>query len=315
MIPARNAAASIGRTIAAATAQDYAGPLEVVVAVAVGDGEAATRHALENTERVIVVSNPDGSAAAGLNAAVAAASGEVIVRCDAHASLPPGYVTRAVRTLLQTGAGNVGGRQVPAGDGYFSRVVALAMTHPLGAGDARYRLGGEAGPTDTVYLGVFRKSTLTELGGFDEGLDRNQDYELNWRIRQAGRTVWFDPELAVQYEPRSTPAALWQQYFDYGKWKRQVLRKHPGSMRPRQLAAPLVVIALAAATMLLFTRLSEWGALIWVGYVALLLLAAAFTALRRQAVEALTLPFALAVMHVAWGTGFLFGRQPPKKAR
>jgi glycosyltransferase involved in cell wall biosynthesis len=316
VIPALDAAGSIERSLAGATSQDYPGQLEVVVALAAGPGEDATRHAIQQTGGdVVVVPNPGRSAAAGLNAAVTAATGEVIVRCDAHAVLPPWYVTKAVETLLSTGADNVGGRQVPRGQGFFSRVVALAMTHPLGAGDARYRIGGEAGPTDTVYLGVFRKSTLVALGGFDETLDRNQDYELNWRIRQGGGTVWFDPELAVEYEPRPTPGALWRQYFDYGKWKRRMLRRHLGSVRPRQLAAPLVLIALATATVLLFTPWRMWGAAIWLGYTVLLLLAAAMTALRRQAIEALVLPFAWAVMHLAWGSGFLLGRQPSKNAR
>src|SRR5690554_1061261 len=133
-----------------------------------------------------VVDNPTGVTATGLNLAISVTTGEIIVRCDAQSELPPGYVSRAVRTMERTGADNVGGMQVPVGGSPRQRAIAAAMASPLGAGNARYRLGGEEGPTDTVYLGVFRKQTLLELGGFDESFLRTQDYELNHRIRKAG---------------------------------------------------------------------------------------------------------------------------------
>ena len=130
------------------------------------------------------------------------------------------------------------------------RAVGLAMTTPLGAGDARWRLGGPAGPVDTVYLGVFRRDALEEAGGFDAALARNQDYELNWRLRERGRTVWFDPALEVAYRPRGSLAQLARQYYDYGWWKRAMLRRHPASLRRRQLAAPLLVSGLAGSALL-----------------------------------------------------------------
>ena len=144
--------------------------------------------------------------AAGLATGIRAARAGIVARCDAHAVLSPGYLRRAVETLSRTGAANVGGRQHPVGRTFFERAVALAMTTWLGAGGARYRLGGPEGPADTVYLGVFRRDRLDAVGGVDPAMIANEDYELNWRLRERGETVWFGPALAVAYRPRGTLA-------------------------------------------------------------------------------------------------------------
>ena len=311
VIPARNAAATIGATLDAALAQDYPGPLEVVV----GDGsddDATARVIAARYPAVRRVPNPAGITSAGLNAAIAAARGQVIVRCDAHAVLPPGYVTRAVATLRRTGAANVGGRQVPVGRTRFQRAVARAMTSPLGSGDSRYKVGGPAGSVDTVYLGVFRRDALDRVGGFDETIVHNQDYELNWRLRRAGGTVWFDPALAVRYLPRATLWALARQYFNYGRWKNVVLRRHPRSLRLRQLAPPALVLGLALSAGC--AALGWLGAaapvpLAWLG--ALLAGSVALGIRRRDPAAALLLPAAWATMHLSWGIGFFIpGRSP-----
>ena len=153
-------------------------------------------------------------------------------------------------TLRRTGAANVGGRQNPVGKTAFGKAVALATTTLLGAGDARYRLDGAEGPTDTVYLGNFRRDALDAVGGFDNEFLRNQDYELNWRLREAGQTIWFDPGLVVDYLPRHTVGALARQYLEYGVWKRVMLAKHPRSWRLRQLAALTPVLGFAFSALL-----------------------------------------------------------------
>ena len=193
----------------------------------------------------------------------------------------------------------------------FERAVATAMGSWLGAGGARYRRGGAEGPVDTVYLGVFRRDALAAAGGFDETLERNQDYELNWRLRAAGEAVWFDPGLAAGYRPRGSVAALARQYFDYGRWKRVVLRRHPASMRARQLAAPALVLALAAALGLAAwsgfagePRVAAAALAVPAGYAAALALGAARAA-RRDRIGAVRVAVALATMHLAWGAGFL----------
>ncbi len=307
VMPARDAAGSVAAAMRAALAQEYPGDLELVVAVAAGsDGtRSAALEVADVDPRVIVVENPEGTASAGLNLAIRRCRGDVVVRCDAQALLPAGYVLRAVRTLDETGADVVGGMQAASGTTPLERAIAIGMTTPVGTGGPRFRVGGEPGPTDTVYLGVFRRSTLRTVGLFDEAMVRNQDYELNHRIRSEGGTVYFDPELTVAYRPRHTLRGLWRQYFDYGTWKRRMLRRHPESIRARQLAAPLLVIGLVASIVLAFT---PWRALALVipgAYALALLATAAVELIRRRDPAALLAPATVATMHLAWGIGFL----------
>ena len=224
------------------------------------------------------------------------------MRCDARCVLPPGYVRAAVAALRRTGAAGVGGRQRPVGAGAFTRAVAMAMTMALGAGDARYRLGGAEGPADTVFLGVWRREALEAAGGFDETLARNEDYAVNWVLRERGETVWFDPGLGVAYRPRESFAALAAQYFAYGWWKRIMLRRHPRSLRPRQLAAP--ALGLAGSAALATAGLVHAAAVLPGAYLLVLSGGAAAAALRRRDPAALLLPPVLATMHLAWGAGF-----------
>jgi succinoglycan biosynthesis protein ExoA len=303
VVPARDAAAPVVTALASIRDQDYPDIVDVTLAAY----DEATRDAATGVDGidVAVVPNPAGTTPAALNLAIAAGRGEVVVRCDAHAALPPGYISRAVETLVTTGAANVGGRQVPTGRTWFERAVAAAMTSPLGAGDARYRIGGDPGPVDTVYLGVFLRSSLEEVGGFDETLERNQDYELNWRLRQNGHVVWFDPALAVEYRPRATLGAVWSQYHQYGRWKREVVRRHPGSLRMRQLAAPALVAGLAVSTALAPRR--PLAAALPGAYVAATLGAGVSAAVRSRDWAGLGVPPALWAMHLAWGSGFARG--------
>ena len=124
------------------------------------------------------------------------------MRVDGHAELSAGYIRRAVETLRRTGAANVGGVQRAAGTTPFERAVADAMSSRFGTGDATFHYGGTEGPTDTVYLGVFDRAAIEAVGLFDERLLRNQDYELNIRLREAGGVVWFDPR-PVRHVPTS----------------------------------------------------------------------------------------------------------------
>jgi glycosyltransferase involved in cell wall biosynthesis len=307
VIPALDSAATIVAAVASALDQDYEGEIDIVVACPPDD---PTRAALEPFagDRVTIASNPGGGTAAGLNTAIAASAGDVVARLDAHAAFPRDYVRRAVEILAETGADNVGGVQEALGDTPMQRAIAMAQTTPLGVGDARYRTGGAPGPVDTVYLGVFRREALDRVGGFDVTQKRNQDYELNWRLRASGGTVFFHPDLRVGYRPRSSLRALWRQYFEYGTWKRVMLRRHPGSLRWRQAAPPALVLALILSAGLLLTPWRAAGAIVPIVYVGALLLAGVGLFARRRDPAALLAPAALATMHVAWGTGFLYGR-------
>ncbi len=310
IVPVRNGAGTIDACLSAVLAQVYPGDLEVVVADGMStDGTAAVLDDWAASDpRVRVVPNPRRSTPAGLNLALRASTGAVVARCDVHAELPPHYLRRAVQLLADTGASVVGGVQRAVGQTPTERAVAMAMTSRFGVGDSRFHYGGSAGPTDTVYLGVFRRNVLDEVGAYDESLLRNQDYELNWRIRRAGGVVYLDPTLETVYRPRSSLGGLRRQYFDYGRWKRLVLSRSPGSLRWRQLAPPLLVVGLAASAVLLFTAWWRLGLLIPAGYALGLLAATVGKGVSERDGAALLLPAVFPTMHLGWGLGFLFGR-------
>ena len=309
VIPVLDGAAVIAGAVESALAQDYDGALEVVVAVGPSrDGTEGVVESLATDPRVQWVPNPPGTTPAGLNAAIRTAAGSVIVRCDAQARLPAGYVRRAVGLLAETGAVNVGGVQAAEGTTFLQRAIALAQTTPLGVGDARYRTGGDPGPVDTVYLGVFRRDALDRVGGFDETMLRNQDYDLNWRLREAGGVVYFHPDLRVAYHPRSSLRALARQYFQYGTWKRVMLRRHPASLRWRQLVPPALLVGLLGSLVAAFTPW-RWLALpVPAVYLVALAGTAVVVLVRRHDPAAALLPVVLPTIHLAWSAGLLFGR-------
>jgi len=296
--------------VASVLAQEVAdgGTIEVCLAVAPSeDGTRAVADRLADGDpRVMVVDNPVGVTPAGLNAAIGATTAPVVVRVDGHAELPPGYVARAVATLARTGAAVVGGIQDPRGTTPFEQAVGRAMASRFGAGDARFHYGGPEGPVDTVYLGVFRREALEAVGGYHEGLVRNQDYELNHRIRTSGGVVWFDPELRVGYRPRGSLGALVRQFSQYGRWKRVVLALHPRSLRWRHLVAPATILGVVAGLVV-----GAWWPLartVPALYAAAVVVASACAA--RSPGMALRLVAVYPTMHGAWGVGFLAG--PPR---
>ena len=312
VVPVRDGARDLPTCLGAVLAQDYPGEFEVVVAIGPSsDGtERVAADVAAQDHRVKLVPNPSGKTPAALNAAIAAAKGDVIARVDGQAVIPQGYVTTAVATLHDTGADNVGGIQAAAGETTFERAVAAAMTSKFGVGNAAFHYGGEPGPTDTVYLGVFRREALERVGGFDESLVRNQDYELNWRIRESGGVVWFDPRLRVRYRPRSTLRGLARQYFEYGQWKREVLRRHPRSVRARQLAAPAAVVANTVGIVVgLAGRRRRWWLVAPATYVSAAVAAAVVAGRGQPPAARFRLPAVFATMHHAWGAGFLLGRR------
>ncbi len=303
IIPARNAEATIILTLDSILAQDYEGPIEVIVA----DGsETPTMSELVRRAHpsVKLIPNPERTLVPGANAAFRVSTGDIMARCDAHTVLPPCYVRRAVETLERTGAANVGGRQLAVGTTPFERTVAMAMNTPLGSGNARHRLGGQEGVADTAFLGVFSRGTLEEMGGGYTNLAWNEDYEFNYRLRKRGKIVWFDPELVVNYRPRGTFWALARQYFNYGRGKSAVILRHPGSARPRHLAAPGLVLGLVAGAALALAGFPWLLAALLLAYVLTLAVGAAVVGFWRRDAAAVLLPPVLAAMHLSWGIGF-----------
>jgi glycosyltransferase involved in cell wall biosynthesis len=301
----RNESACLADAVSHVLEQDYQGELELVVAVGPSaDGtEVLAAELAASDARIRLVDNPTGKTPAGLNAAFRASRHDVVVRADGHSLLPADYVRHAEQLIHETGADVVGGVMEPAGVSPFQEAVARAMRSRLGVGSAPFRTGAPAGPADSVYLGVYRRSALERTGGFDEHYTRGQDWELNYRVRQTGGLVYFSPQLRVGYRPRSSLRALATQYYRTGQWRRVIVRAHPHTASPRYLAPPVVVVAIAVGAVGGVWRrelLAVPGA-----YLAALVGGAAVTGSGMSPAARLRLPVVYATMHLAWGLGFL----------
>jgi hypothetical protein len=299
--------------------QDYEGDIQVVLALGPSSdrtNEVAARICAADS-RVSSVPNPTGRTPEGLNAALSATKQEIVVRVDAHSELSDGYIRLAVETLQRTGADNAGGIMGARGVTKFEKAVAAAMTSPLGVGSASFHTGGAEGPAETVYLGVFRRSALERVGGYDPAFTRAQDWEMNYRIRATGGTVWFNPDLFVTYRPRPNVAKLAKQYFEYGSWRHEVMRQHPQTRKTksalRYFAPPLAVALIVIGKFLGSVGFIMDSALIWgyifpLGYLALTFVSS-LTLVKRARSGALWVPIVLMTMQMSWGIGFLTSRK------
>ncbi|MBB4933950.1 glycosyltransferase involved in cell wall biosynthesis [Lipingzhangella halophila] len=305
VMPVRNEERHLAGAVRHVLAQEYPGELEAVLAV--GPSGDRTREVADSLAaddpRVKVVDNPSGHTPSALNAAIGASSHPIVARIDGHAMMPADYLRVAVETLDETGADNVGGIMAAEGGSWWEKAVAAAMTSKVGVGNARFHTGGEGGPADTVYLGVFRRSALDRVDGYDEAFLRAQDWEMNHRIRQSGGVVWFQPRMRVSYRPRHNAKALAKQYFHYGRWRRVVARQHKGTLNLRYLAPPAAVLAILAG---ILAGVFFWPALIVpAGYAAGVVAASVPLGRGLSWKSHLAIPVALATMHMSWGIGFL----------
>lgn len=260
---------------------------------------------------IALVDNPKRIIPAALNEALKESQGEIIVRLDGHSIPYPDYIERCV-AALQAGIGtNVGGiwEIQPGAKTWLARAIAAAAAHPLGVGDAMYRRAAKAASVDTVPFGAFHREVLATIGFFDETLPTNEDYEFNARIRKSGGVIWLDPTIRSVYFSRSTLIELAKQYWRYGFWKWQMLRRYPDTLRWRQGLPPLFVISLFAGIVLsIFVNIFR---IIFTAEIALYLLIltmAGFRSATRKKDPTLIfgLPLAIITMHISWGTGFLW---------
>lgn len=283
------------------------GQIEVILALGTSvDKTDAVAAELASRLPVKIVANPTGKTAAGLNLAIEASHSDVIVRVDAHSELSPEYAAKAFELLQTTGAANVGGVMRAEGTNAFSNAVAFGYGSRFGLGGGTFHVGGTAGPSDSVYLGVFRRSVLGEVGGFDEQIIRGQDWELNLRIREAGHVVWFDPSLVVGYRPRSSWRALAKQFFDTGFWRAAITRKNFARANLRYFAPPVMVVGTLGGLVASIATGSLIGVIpsaFYLGFVALAAVSAKNLDLRSR----LNLLVVLPTMHFAWGIGFIVG--------
>jgi glycosyltransferase involved in cell wall biosynthesis len=294
ILPVLNEEAQLERCLNAVAEQSYPAIAEVVVAD--GGSTDGTRSTAARFAKVSIVENPRRIRPAGLNVAIAACSGEIIVRVDARTKLAPDYVSHCVAALERSGAAIVGGQMRYEADNAFQRGIVVAMTSRFGAGPAAFRReGGLPRYVDTVYLGAFRASMIHEVGGYDEWSGGNEDAELAWRARQFGG-VYLDPSIKSYYLCRDGLGPLARQFYRYGYNRARTIRKHPGSLSYRQLAVPTLFVGLA----------SPWRRLVLVAYAAAVLGRGAVE-LTRDPPAVPTLLAAFPTMHTAWGLGFVQG--------
>jgi glycosyltransferase involved in cell wall biosynthesis len=304
VLPVLNEELHLLNAVQSILTQDYAGTLEIILALGPSHDKTdeVAQTLASKDARILLVQNPTGRTAAALNLAINKSTNPVIVRVDAHAELQRNYISLAIEVMKSSGAVNVGGIMGAEGFSYFEKTVARAMRSPLGVGASRFHTGGKAGYVDTVYLGVFIRSAVIAVGGFDERFIRAQDWELNYRLREAGGKIFFDPRLHVTYRPRSTVRALAKQYFEYGRWRRVVSRRHQGTINYRYLAPPFSLIGTVLSIALAATIHSLF--IIPAGiYASFLIIASLLTG--KGFLEKILMPIVLFTMHMSWGLGFL----------
>ena len=320
IVPCRNEARSIDSFVNSLRKQDLA-DVDWEVVIADGMSDDGTREKLlricDEDSRIRVIDNPLRIASTGLNAAIRAARNDIVLRMDVHTEYKADYIRRSVELLARSGAASVGGACIARGTGYVGKAIAAAFHSGFAVGGARWHRPAHEGPTDTVHLGCWRREVIEQVGLFDEALVRNQDDELNLRLRRAGGTIWQSPEIVAWYYPRASLSALFRQYFQYGFWRVAVLRKHriPGAWRQVAPAA-FVVANLFFVVGIILEGIVGSGPLPWLLAVAGILditycfasLAAAFITAQRDGWTLFPmLPLVFATYHVSYGIGFLLG--------
>ena len=312
ILPCRNEARHIRQCIQSLLAQQpVPGGVEFILADGMSDdGTRVILQEIAREQQVLrVVDNPGRTTPCGLNAALAQARGEIIIRMDAHTEYAPNYIQECVAVLQGTGADNVGGPWVARGQTSLSQAIAAAFQCPWVIGGARGHSLTYEGEVDTVYLGCWRKQAFDRFGRFDEEFVRNQDDELSLRITKGGGRIWQSPRIRSWYQPRGSLSALFRQYMQYGYWKVRVIQKHrlPASLRhlvPAAFLSALVVLGLAA----FIWRPAGWLWLLVVAAYLTLNLAASVASAASGGFRLLPmLPAVVATYHFGYGYGFLRG--------
>lgn len=325
IIPCYNERPTIHLLLEALYTQTYP-HTEMEVVIADGGSNDGTQDAIHAWHRghpdlaIRLIDNPAKTIPSALNTAIKASTGEIIIRLDAHSKPRGDYVERILHALAEERGVNVGGVWdiQPGSEHWIARSIAAAAGHPVGVGDARYRYSDQAGVVDTVPFGAFRRALLDQVGLFDETLLTNEDYEFNARIQRIGGKIWLDPQIRSVYFARENLPALARQYWRYGYWKVQMLRRYPETLRWRQALPPLFVLSmLILIPLAVIFPSTAWLLLAVLGlYGFVLLLVGLQLAIKQKRIGLLPgVPLAIACMHFSWGAGFLWGLILPPKIK
>jgi succinoglycan biosynthesis protein ExoA len=322
LVPVRDEALNLAATAASMQAQQFPGEIEFIFA----DGRSSDDtleilHDLAARDRRIrVVDNPERLTPHGLNVCLREARGTFVARMDGHAQYPSDYLARGVERLGRGDVAWVSGPQLPRGEGWWSSRVTLALQSTLGRGGSR-RWQPDSGSDAAdelpitsgsgVFLGVWRRSTLLELDGWDEGWAANQDVELAARIEARGERIVSLASMGAFYIPRNSPRSLFRQYFRYGFFRVKTSRRHPDALRLSHLGTPCIVAALLASSLPagapVRRRIRTAARAASGAYGLTVLTATARVARRGEPLDWVLVPGVLAVMHVSWGVGFIAG--------
>lgn len=318
VMPVLNEEQFLAQAVSTILAQEYTGEKEIVLALGPSRdrSRAIAQELAADDARVRIVDNPDRDIPAGLNRAIAASRHPVVVRVDAHSALTPDYTRRGIAALRREGAANVGGVMRAAGATPVQRAIARGYNSPYGLGGGAYHGDGVPGPAESAYLGIFRREAIADVGGYDPGILRGEDWELNLRLRRAGYTVWFEPALGVTYWPRASFGDLARQFFATGTWRAVLVRKY-GRANPWRFFVPgalVVALAISVAALVLLASgvlgwASGWPLLLTPlgGYLAGVAFATARIPEQHGVRDRLLTAWTLVSMHLSWGLGFLRG--------
>jgi cellulose synthase/poly-beta-1,6-N-acetylglucosamine synthase-like glycosyltransferase len=317
IVPCYNEQGTIQLLLDAIYEQDYP-KSKIKVIIADGLSTDHTRDKISNFVlshpdlNIRVIDNPKRIIPAGLNRAIESAEGDIIIRLDAHSVPQPDYVTLCVSGLESGMGDNVGGVWdiQPGEDTWQAKSICEAASHKFGVGDASYRYTSEPKIVDTVPFGSFYRTLFDKIGLFDESLLTNEDYEFNVRLVKQGGKVWLDPRIRSVYYSRSSFSALARQYWRYGYWKAQMIRRHPKTLRWRQAVPPFFVLSLVA--LIFFSFIFPFARILLVIeillYACLLLTAGIGVCLKTNRVLPLVgVPISILIMHINWGSAFIWG--------
>lgn len=299
IMPVLNEERHLADAVASVLAQNFAGELLIALGPSTDGTDKVAAKLAKADSRIRLVPNPSGLTTVGMNLCIQQAKHEFIVRIDAHSEPAPNYISRGIEILNETGADLLGGVMAAKGKTLFQRSVAWAYTSRFGLGGATYHVGGKAGEAESAYLGIFRKSTLEQIGGYDESIIRGEDWDLAQRIKASGSLVWFSPELSVTYWPRSSWSGLVKQFYSTGVWRGELTRRDIGRTSLRYFIPPLLVLALILGVFSTTLGL----AIGWLPLLAYLSAVIAIGIFSRLA----PVPLTLATMHLSWGVGFIVG--------
>lgn len=300
IMPVLNEEGHLEDAVNSVLAQNFVGELLLALGPSTDKTDLIASRLAASDNRIRLVSNPRGLTTIGMNLAIKEAKHQYIVRIDAHSEPEPNYIARGIEILEEENADLVGGVMAAKGKNLFQRTVAWAYNSPFGLGGASYHVGGEAGEAESAYLGIFRKSALVRVGGYDESIIRGEDWELAKRIKSSGGLVWFSPELSVTYWPRTSWRSLVKQFYSTGVWRGDLSKRDLKHTSRRYFIPPVLVLSLVVGELVAALGFP-------IGWAPFLAYFSAILAIGVFVAKLAPAPLVLATMHLAWGTGFLVG--------